>query len=746
MKRWLIAIIVVCIPSAMLYFFGATETGLQVIWRYANRSLPAHIQVGELHGTLFSQIHVRDLRYQDEANQVVIEKLDLDWYGWKLLRKQIAIKNIQLENVNVTIRGAQNDSGATFDLTQLTPWLKHITLKQAEFNHVAINVANTTVTLQGSLHDVWDMQWAISALNLQSILPDTKGILIANGGISGKRYQPIISTDFALREFASGLVKIKSLSGHLAGNWQQRFSDLGQIKVVALQIGDFLIPDFTLTTKTAWQHTELRVLADALFSKQNQIHFELVLPEINLAKGLAQNFHALATANVQQFSQFNTLFKDVPEVRSWQGRVTGQFKATGVLTQPLIDGGLDANAGSVFIPAANITLNNIKLSTRYHTGRPVDLRGSCAVAGKGQLNVSGTYDIESASLPLNILIQSDRLLVKDSKEYKVMISPRLMLQYKDNDLNIDGRVDVPYAHISPIELSGTATLPSDVIIVTPNATMSVPTNLSLHIELVLGDHVKIQYRGLKTYLRGSIQMMSEYGNPITATGEFRIAGDGTYRAFGKSLLIQEGRLIYTGNLLTNPGLSIRASQTINRVGYNGGSQFNNSEIKAVYTGSDKLTVGVMVTGVLDKPVVTVYSEPAGLSQADIMSYLLFGYPQSQASGASSLALLNVATEMYGGPQKTNVVDKLQSKLGLDELSVGSTEYYDVGKNLSQNATTVNVGRSLGKKLSLHYSVGLFQQVQVFSLRYQINKHLAVQTETSNLESGGDLLYQIESRD
>ncbi len=227
--------------------------------------------------------------------------------------------------------------------------------------------------------------------------------------------------------------------------------------------------------------------------------------------------------------------------------------------------------------------------------------------------------------------------------------------------------------------------------------------------------------------------------PLTATGEFSLAKDGTYRAYGKQLLIQEGRLIYAGNQVTNPGISLRALHTVKRLGFASGSQ-------SIYSGSDTIVVGVDVSGTLDKPVISLFSDQSVLSQGDILSYLLFGYPQSQASGASSLVLLNAATDMMGGKENKNIINNLQQSLGLEDLSVGSTEYYDYQNETSHNTTTFNVGRNLGHNLSLHYSIGLFQPIQIFSLRYQINRHLILQTETSTLENGGDLLYQLESRE
>jgi translocation and assembly module TamB len=245
-------------------------------------------------------------------------------------------------------------------------------------------------------------------------------------------------------------------------------------------------------------------------------------------------------------------------------------------------------------------------------------------------------------------------------------------------------------------------------------------------------------------------MIGNGGNPVTAIGQFQI-NDGSYRAYGRTLIIQQGKLIYAGNLLTNPGISLRAASTIKVTNLSGGNQFDSKDFQPVYMGSGTIQVGVAVTGTIDKPRVTLFSDQPGLSQGDILSYLLFGYPQSQMTKNSSFDFLGIASEMYGGPSTTGATSNLQNKLGLDELSVGSMEYYtppnanDLNSVPStQQTSAVNIGRNFGHNLSVHYSIGLFQQVQVFSLRYQINKHFAVQTETSTLENGGDLLYQLES--
>lgn len=732
---------------AILYFLAGTETGTSCLWSAASRYLPNQLKVGQLHGTLLSHLNLNDFVFENETTLIKIHSLNLEWSPLELLRKRIVINSVIADGVNIVVKETDKQASQTLDIDHLLKQLSRINLQQAALTHAQIEIGNAHINLQGTLDDEWHLLWDANIPDLNKLLSMVSGKLVTNGSITGKRLDPNIKTEFVLQRFTSGYVQIQALSGVLHNQLTNRMTDQGNLVVRGLKINDFLVPDFTLATASEWHAPSLHLKATATFSKQNHIIGEIFLDKVDLAAGLAQSFKAWARADVNNFSQFNTLFKTVPQVRDFAGRVTGAFTGAGKLNSPVFDGGLEAEAGSVLIPSQKIRLTNIQLTTLYHTGRPVNLQGTAAVGGRGQLQVSGTYDIEKASLPLNLHIMAENLQLFDTKEYQINISPDLNLSYRDNDLFISGKVLVPFARIEPTDLTGTATLPSDVIIVSEHSVHTVPTNLTLQVEVLLGQQVKVKYRGLKAELKGSIIVNGEEGRPLTATGEFSIAKDGIYKAYGRSLAIQQGRLIYAGNIITNPGISLRATQTIRRVGYAGGNSFGNKDIAPVYSGTDELTVGVMVSGVIDKPNVSLFSEPTMLSQADILSYMLFGYPQSQVKGASSLALLNVASEMVGGSKKpTNVVNKIQKKLGLDELSVGSREYYDIESNAAHNATTVNVGRNLGRKLSVHYSVGLFQPIQIFSLRYQINSHLAIQTETSTLENGGDLLYQLESRD
>jgi translocation and assembly module TamB len=727
-------IILLLLTTGAIYFLLNTQAGTDFIFSSVRNYLPPQLQVSGITGELASNIKFENLNYDHDGTQVVIKSLAARWQFWPLLNKRLVIDDITLDGVKIIIKpgNARGQQSGNVDLRSVLDMLARLNLKRANFNDVEVEFGQAKFLLNGSIDTKWHIKWSLVVPALNQFSRDMTGKVISQGEIFGERKSPDIRADISLTDFRFDQVGSKSISGKILNN-------KGTLQVNELKIKRFQVPDFKIATAVTFNHNNFSLEAAINFNAANRIAAVMAIPEWNNAAGLNQAFRATAKAQVNDFSQFNTLFKTVPQVRQFAGKVTGTFTAAGTLMQPVIEGGLKAANGSVYIPDAAMKLQNISLSTYYKSGNKVQLSGTFN-AGEGSGKLSGTLDIEQHALPLQLHVQADKIMAYDDRNYKIIVSPDINLLYENDDLNLEGTILVPYAKITPIEINTTATLPSDVVIVNQASAMQVtPTNITLQLKIILGETVKIRYHGLKTSLQGSVTINGYPDKPLTATGEFRLAKDGTFRAYGKQLVIQEGRLIYAGNQVTNPGISLRALQTVKRVGFSSGSQ-------SIYSGSDSLVVGMDVSGTLDKPVISLFSDQPGLSQGDILSYLLFGYPQSQASGASSLVLLSAATDMMGGKENKNIISNLQQSLGLEDFSVGSTEYYDYENDASHNAATFNVGRSLGHNLSLHYSIGLFQPIQIFSLRYQINRHLVLQTETSTLENGGDLLYQLESRE
>jgi translocation and assembly module TamB len=103
----------------------------------------------------------------------------------------------------------------------------------------------------------------------------------------------------------------------------------------------------------------------------------------------------------------------------------------------------------------------------------------------------------------------------------------------------------------------------------------------------------------------------------------------------------------------------------------------------------------------------------------------------------------------GASHLASITNGLKKTLGLSELNVESVQSFDPTAN--QNAggvvgtTSLVVGKQIAKNLSVHYStsLNLLNPVSTFNLRYKLSKRFSIQSETSTIDTGADLLYSIE---
>ncbi len=60
-------------------------------------------------------------------------------------------------------------------------------------------------------------------------------------------------------------------------------------------------------------------------------------------------------------------------------------------------------------------------------------------------------------------------------------------------------------------------------------------------------------------------------------------------------------------------------------------------------------------------------------------------------------------------------------------------------------TSVVLGKYLTPQLYINYSIGLLVPINIFRVRYSLNKQWSLQAENSSLSTGLDLLYSIERK-
>ncbi len=157
---------------------------------------------------------------------------------------------------------------------------------------------------------------------------------------------------------------------------------------------------------------------------------------------------------------------------------------------------------------------------------------------------------------------------------------------------------------------------------------------------------------------------------------------------------------------------------------------------------------VNLRGSFRHPKFSFFSIPTTLSQADILSYLVLGYASENTSSNNLAILLDVAGGLGGkGTGIGGAISEIKQGLGLTELGVESKQVINAVDQPINQQTSFVIGKQLTKNIYIRYSIGLgqgpFSPVNIFQLQYKINRHWTIQTDSSTLGSGGDILYTIE---
>ncbi len=402
----------------------------------------------------------------------------------------------------------------------------------------------------------------------------------------------------------------------------------------------------------------------------------------------------------------------VPEVLSAQGRVSGELRMSGQLDKPALGGSIELDDGRFHLDTPDIHLEQTRISLRGGGDNTLDLEASTR-SGEGHMQVDGKVDWSGAKAHVNARVSGENLLAVDIPEARVLVSPDLALEIAPPRLNLTGRISVPRADIRPREISSRGAIAPDADQIIVGQDNQARGGLQVHseVELVLGHNVHFEGLGLTTDLDGRLKTRMRPGRAATGEGDLRLR-NGRYKAYGQNLEIERGRLIFSGGPLTEPGL----------------------DIKAYRQATTEIRAGVIVRGPLDKPQVSLYSEP-GMRETDQLSYLVLGRA-AEARSADDQAMLNNAALALGLKGGDFLAKRFKGTLGLDEVSIGTQP----GEQANQ--ASLVLGKYLSPDIYVSYGIGLFEPVYTFRLRYQLSSKWSLQTE-SGVESGGDLFYTIE---
>jgi len=223
--------------------------------------------------------------------------------------------------------------------------------------------------------------------------------------------------------------------------------------------------------------------------------------------------------------------------------------------------------------------------------------------------------------------------------------------------------------------------------------------------------VRLDAFGLQGKIIGGVGTTVVTGEPPIGRGELSVQ-DGRYAAYGQSLDISRGRLLFDASPLDDPGLDIEAKRKI-----------------------ENITVGMNVRGTLRTPRLTFFSDPS-MPQTSIVSYLLVGKGIDSVQSSDAEAV-GSTTEQLAAQGGGFLASRLGRQLGLEQVGVES----EVGDSGETNTSFV-LGKFLSPRLFISYGISLTESINTFKLRYTVSDKWMLKLEAGEIQSA-DAEYTIE---
>jgi translocation and assembly module TamB len=404
----------------------------------------------------------------------------------------------------------------------------------------------------------------------------------------------------------------------------------------------------------------------------------------------------------------------IPTLGATAGALMADISVEGNLERPLIAGNVNLDDGQVALPDFGIVLRDINVSVQSRSPEWIEINGSM-LSGKGRLDLEGGLIPDPVrNWPFELRIAGEDFRLMQTEEADVAVSPRLLLSRDANKSLLAGEIDIAHARIKLRELQeSSVALSDDEVIVGEDRPpdqddTETRSTLAMNVIIDLGDRVTFEGIGLKTGIVGDLNIFAENaGDAVRAVGQLGLV-EATYKAYGQDLVVERGAIIFTG-LIDDPALDVKAYREV----------------------SNSIKAGLLLTGPVSAPNLTVYSEPA-MEESEALSYLVTGKGLDEDFNFGSAGL---AWAM--GMSQTDRINTIVSGLtGLDEVSFDGDDFEN---------SALSLGKYITPELYVGYIYGLFEQTAAWEIRYDLTHNISVKGKAGDRQEV-DLIYNVEFGD
>ena len=650
------------------------------------------------------------------------------------------------------------------------------------------------IHITGRHEQRWDLNWAANIEEFSSLFTTARGTLQGHGTVTGPSESPIIISDITGHNISFPNIKIDKLKGHLYIDPLFNQSSVLQLKAQQIQTPTLQLSQLEINASRQphAHHLEMKILINdkssgkffinlagtgniqddawsgifhqfniqsqkfgdwnidqpvkITISKNQTIftpiclhsdHNHLCLQEQWRAKPISF-IRGKLTINSDDLSLIRVIFPDTIQP---YGQLIANLDISGSPVQPAIHGTVELRQGRIDFPGLSVSLTcaqasiDMTRSTIHYYLKGYSKNQPAQIVGQTQLNVPG--------YPTTFSLRGENLLIVNNYQYIIYGSPNLRIDVIGRDIDITGTLIIPRAILKSTIFSRSATLTGDAVFIGPKAEKQSLWRVNMNIQVILGNQVVINSLEVKGSLCGKFTILKTALQPFIANGRIAIT-DGTFTIHGRTLdTTPNSSISFIQSPVTNPILSVRAVRTLRT-----SPIITHPRQGSVGVGG-VVIVGIDIEGTLHHPEVGLYASDTNLSQADILSYLIFGCP-ANANTPDKVNFVDAIDTLNISGKKTlvsRIIDQITQDLGLTELGIESqttvTALALETPTTSHTQSAFVVGRYLSPRLYVRYSRKITTPINIVQLRYFISQNWVIQTEASSLGNGVDFLYSIE---
>lgn len=409
---------------------------------------------------------------------------------------------------------------------------------------------------------------------------------------------------------------------------------------------------------------------------------------------------------------------DVPDLRLLKpfipigmradARVSAQLSGSGSLAAPRIDGRIAADAIRFSMPEQGVAITDGMLKLQLADDR-VHVEEGVLKGASGRIVVSGDAQLRNPQAGLTLTFE--KFSVTSRSDRRVTVSGVTRLNLDRTRLQLTGELTADRARLEIPEASRPE-LSSDVVVIgrpprEKPAAQRFP--LALDLTLKLGDDFLFKGAGLDARLGGQLRVFT-VNQTLRGEGTIQVE-KGRYAAYAQTLDIERGVLRFSGPI-DNPGLDVLAVRKL-------------PDVK----------VGVQVAGTVQRPQVTLYSDPA-MPDTEKLSWLVLGHGLNSGNQQDFVLLQIAAGALLSQAESVSMQAKLAETLGIDSFDVRA------GDGESLTGAVVSVGKRLSSRATLSYEQSLDGLSQVVKVLYQLSKHVRLEAQAGQ-PSAFDAFYTRE---